>query len=242
MFEHESFEKRYKDGLPITLQELMYPIMQGYDSVMIKADIELGGTDQKFNLLIARKVQRFFNQPEQDIITLPLLEGTDGIKKMSKSYGNYIAFLDSPFEMFSKIIKINDNLIEKYFNLLLDLKPPKLENPKDKKIILGQEIVKFFYDEKTALKTKEKWQKIFSKKEIVNDLPILEIKQKEILLIDLLILTQLKSKNEAKRLITQNAVEINQIIKNNPFEIIKLQNGDIIKIGKKIFFKIKILN
>ncbi len=239
ILEREDFQKRLKEGSQITYLEGFYPLLQGYDSVKIKADVEIGGSDQKFNMLMARKIQRFFNQEEQDIITLTLLEGTDGIRKMSKSYHNYIAFKEKPFEMFSKIMKIPDNLIEKYFKLLTDIEMPNLENYRDQKIILAQEIVKIFYDEKTALKTKENWEKIFSKKEIQKaDLPILKLKKVEIKLIDLVILAGIKSKNEAKRLIAQKAVEINQIIQTNPFENIKLKNQDILKIGKKIIYKI----
>lgn len=241
ILEREDFQKRLKEGSQITYLEGFYPLLQGYDSVKIKANVEIGGSDQKFNMLMARKIQRFFNQEEQDIITLTLLEGTDGVRKMSKSYNNYIAFEEKPFEMFSKIMKIPDNLIEKYFKLLTDIEVPLLKNYRDQKIILAQEIVKIFYDEKTALKTKENWEKIFSKKEIDKaDLKILTINENKLKLIDLLILAGIKSKNEAKRLLAQKAVEINQIIKTDPFKEIELKDNDIIKIGKKIIYKIKI--
>jgi len=239
VLEREDFQKRIKTGNQITILEQLYPLLQGYDSVAIKADVEIGGTDQKFNMLMARRIQRIFGLPEQDIITLSLIEGTDGVRKMSKSLGNYIAVEDKPNEMFGKIMAIPDSLIEKYFLALTD--KDLLNNkigPREKKLLLAETIVEMYHSKILAKKAKEDWIKTFSKKETPKNIPDLKIDKKEIPIIELLTTAGIKSKSEARRLIIQNAVEINNQIKNNPYEIISFNGGEILKIGKKNFFKI----
>ena len=157
------FQKRIDAEQDITLIEMLYPLLQGYDSVKIKADVEVGGTDQKFNLLMGRRVQRHFKQPEQDIITVPLIEGTDGVKKMSKSYGNYIGVTENPNDMFGKIMSIPDPLINKYFELLTDIDAPK-GNPYRSKMLLAETIVGMYHSPAIAKKAKENWIKTFSKR------------------------------------------------------------------------------
>lgn len=234
------FQERLGGGGDVSLLEILYPIFQGYDSVKVKADVEIGGTDQKFNLLMGRRVQRHFGMAEQDIITLPLIEGTDGVRKMSKSYGNYIAVDEKPDEMFGKLMSVPDNLIEKYFVLLTEVDPPKNLGPYENKKLLARTIVGMYHGKKEAEKAEEKFIKTFSKKEAPEEMKELKIKNKEVGLINLLIEGGTLSKSEARRLILQNAVEINSQVKNNPNEILTLQGGEILKIGKHKFFKISI--
>lgn len=236
--EREDFQKRLKENKEISLLETLYPLFQGYDSFAIKSDVELGGTDQKFNLLMGRRVQRHFGLPEQDILTVPLLEGTDGVRKMSKSFGNYIGLNENPNEMFAKVMKIPDGLIEKYFTLLTDVEKPKgLANYESKKL-LAETIVKIYHGEKTAGKAKENFERVFSKKELPEELEELRITNYQLPITELLITAGIESKSEARRLIEQNAVEINGAVKNKPQEILRLHRGDTLKIGKKKFFKI----
>jgi len=238
ILERADFQKRLDEKKEITMLETMYPLLQGYDSVKIKADLEIGGTDQKFNLLMGRRVQRHFNMVEQDIITVPLLEGTDGIRKMSKSYGNYISLTEEPNQMFGKIMSVPDNLIEKYFLLLTDIEPPENLGPYESKMLLAETIIKNFHNENTAKKAEDEFIKVFSKKELPENLPALKLTNYNLGLADLLIAAGIESKSEARRLITQNAVEINGAVKTNPEENLFLHKGDILKIGKKRFYKI----
>ena len=238
IMKREDFEKRIQAGGEVTVLEALYAILQGYDSVMVRADVEIGGADQKLNLLMGRRIQKYFQMPPQDIITLPLIEGTDGVRKMSKSYNNYIGVLEKPSEMFGKIMSIPDSLIDKYFILLTDINLPKINNPYEKKLILAETIVKMYHLEKEAQKAKEEFIKIFSKKETPENIPTLKLKDKELTLVELLLEANVQSKSEAKRLISQKAVKINNKVKFNPEEKIKLEGGEILKIGKRKFFKI----
>lgn len=241
ILKRDDFKKRIAMDSEISVLEMLYPILQGYDSVAIKADVEIGGTDQKFNLLMGRKVQRHFDMPEQDIVTLPLLEGTDGIKKMSKSLENYISLTENPKDMFGEVMAIPDTLIKKYFELLTDIDPPKNLGPYESKMILAETIVGIYHSPVVAKQEREKFVKIFSKKETPENLPELQIVSHQLPITDLLVKAGISSKNEARRLITQNAVEINGTTRNNPNKIISLNGGDVIKIGKKKFFRISIL-
>lgn len=238
VLEREDFDKRIKSGHGITILEELYPIFQGWDSVEVKADVEIGGADQKFNLLMGRRIQRYFGLPEQDIITVPLLEGMDGVRKMSKSFGNYIGLSEKPDEMFGKIMKIPDSLIEKYFLLLTDLEPPKNFGFYETKKLLAETIVKMYHDENTGKKALENFTRVFSKKELPEELNELKITNRELGIVDLLIATGVQSKSEARRLISQRAVEINGGVRKNPEEILTLHKGDVLKIGKKKFFRI----
>jgi len=250
VLKREEFQKRMKAGSDISVLEILYPLFQGYDSVAVKADVELGGTDQKFNLLMGRRVQRYFNLPEQDIILLPLIEGTDGVRKMSKSYGNYIGLDEKPREMFGKIMSIPDSLIQKYFIALTDIDPPKNLRPRDQKLLLAETIVKMYHGKNAAGKAKENFVKVFSRKELPKNLPQLKLKTsakggsasggKNYKLIELLIRAGVPSKSEARRLILQKAVEINGAVKTDPNEKLNLHGGEVLKIGKKKFFKIKV--
>ncbi len=240
------FKKRIDAGLDITFLELLYPLFQGYDSVKVKADLELGGTDQKFNLLMGRRIQRHFGIPEQDVMTLPLLEGLDGVKKMSKSVGNYISLDDAPDDMFGKIMSIPDALIEKYLNLATDLSEEEIKaikkekNPKVQKERLGLEVVTLYHGASAAREAKEHFEKLFSKKEIPSDIPDLMFKKGTVSALDIVLAAGAASKSEARRLIEQGAFDVNGKTERNPTASVSLKNGDVVKIGKKRFYRVKI--
>lgn len=249
MLERDDFEKRFKGGIPISIMEFLYPLMQGYDSVMVKADVEIGGTDQKFNLLVGRELQVEYGQEPQVVITLPLLEGTDGIRKMSKSYGNYIGINDKPFDMFGKVMSIPDNLIFKYFELLTDVPLEDIEkykkdiengaNPRDIKALLGKKIVSFFYGDEEAEKASEEFDKIFKHKEIPDELEEIKVQKGEYSIVNLLTeLNLMPSKGEVKRLIQGGGLYINNERVNDIGYILKLDKEVIVKMGKRKFAKI----
>lgn len=240
ILKRDDFKKRLETDSEISVLEMLYPILQGYDSVVVRADVELGGTDQKFNLLMGRRVQRHFGMSEQDIMTLPLLEGTDGTKKMSKSFGNYISLTENPKDMFGKVMTIPDTLIKKYFELLIDVARPRNLGPYESKMLLAETITGIYHSPTIAKKEREKFIKTFSKKETPDDIPELRIKNEKLGIIELLLLSGIASKSGARRLVVQNAVEIDRGRKNNPNEVISLSGGEILKIGKKKFFKIVI--
>jgi len=236
------FKKRIENNQDITLLETLYPLLQGYDSVAVKADLEIGGTDQKFNLLTGRRVQRYFKMSEQDVLTLPLLEGTDGIKKMSKSYDNYIALDEKPNDMFGKIMSIKDELIEKYFKLCTNIKQseiPKNENLKNNKMKLAYEIVKIYHGEKNAQKAEENFVSTFQKREIPEEMIELQTKEGKTLMDILVEAKILFSKSDFRRLVDESA--ITDLGTNKKITDVNLvpKSGMKFKIGKKRFVKIK---
>ena len=243
----EDFEKRINERQSIQLKEFIYPLLQAYDSAVVKADVEIGGTDQTFNLLMGRAAQRNFKMSGQDILTVSLLEGLDGVKKMSKSLDNFIALDDEGAQMFGKIMSLPDKLISKYFLLTTDLEEIEIKtlekslSPRDFKARLGFEIVKIYHGEKAAEKAKGDFESIFSKKEIPEDIQILNIKNKNISSLDLVVLSGVvKSKSEARRLIEQGGLEVQGKVFQNPKEVMNLEGGEAVKIGKRHFFRIKI--
>ncbi len=245
MLERDDFQKRLKEDVDISILEILYPILQGYDSVELKADVEIGGRDQKFNLLMGRKVQKRYDLPEQDIITMPLLEGTDGVKKMSKSLGNYIGLTEAPDSMFGKIMSIPDELMDKYFNLLTNLSKEELGNlsPRDLKAKLAKEIVKNFHSEKESNLAEEKFNKIHRDGQMPTEMEIFEAGKKNYHILDLLCDTNLApSKNEAKRLVEGGAVS--KRIGQDDVKIIDwkeeviLENEMVLQVGKRKFIKI----
>lgn len=249
ILEREDFKNRYVNNIPITLTEILYPILQAMDSVEIKADVELGGQDQTYNLLLGRDLQEFFGQEPQVCLTMPLLVGLDGTKKMSKTYLNTILVKDEPFEMFSKVMSIPDELMEHYFLLLTEIDESKVKqlcnpnqtHPKVAKEELAKAIVKSYYNEEEARKAQEKFTSIFSKKEIPDDIPIFKTEDDKMRLIDILVKSNMcKSNSEAKTLIKQGAVELDgQKIEDITVEISKGKE-QLLKVGKKNRF-LKIL-
>jgi len=257
MLERDDFATRYKEEKPIGIHEFLYPLMQGYDSVALQADIELGGTDQKFNLLVGRNIQREYNQEPQIIITLPLLEGTDGIEKMSKSLGNYIGINELPQIMYGKVMSIPDHLMIRYFELVTDVSLNEinqikinLENdnlhPQDVKKKLAREIVKLYHGQNAALIAEEEFEKVFNKKLYPEEMKELvlkkdNLKEGKIWLIKLIALSGLvNSKSEARRLIEQGGVKINGEKVDDPNLDLTVKKGMVIKIGKLNFVKLVI--
>lgn len=250
LIERDDFQKRISSKIDVSMLELLYPLLQGYDSVALKADVELGGTDQKFNLLTGRKVQKRYNQPEQDIVTVPLLEGLDGVRKMSKSYKNYIAFNDSSKEMFGKIMSLPDSLIWKYYQLLTNTplaeinqmeKEVKVQktNPKDAKVKLAKEIIGIFYTNKDAKESEKEFNKQFRDKQLPGDIREMKIEIRRRKLDELLIeLDLVSSKSEARRMIEQSGVKINQEKVTENKEIV-IQSGMVIQVGKRKFVRVK---
>ena len=250
MLERDDFSKRFKGNRPISIHEFLYPLVQGYDSFALKADIELGGTDQKFNLLVGRDIQKLNNMKEQIVITMPILEGLDGIKKMSKSLNNYIGLKEKPETMFGKIMSISDELMWKYFDLLSFKSNKEIDsykasvkkgaNPMEFKIILGEEIVERFHTKKAAEDAREEFKNRFRKKKAPSKIKKVKIKipSKEILLIDLLAEPKLKkdilcsSKSEARRMIKQSAVKVDNNKINNEQFLIKNGSKHTFQVGK----------
>ncbi len=243
MLHRADFKERFKNDVDITILEFLYPLIQGYDSVAIKADIELGGTDQKFNLLMGREIQRAYAQEPQVVIMMPLLIGTDGVRKMSKSYGNYIALNDTPKDMYGKIMSLPDNLMPDYFELLTDFDMTEIKkliknDPRNAKAKLAYTITGQYHGKEQAQKAQQEFDRVFSKKEIPEEIPEFKTNQKEWLPVELIFKAGLVStKNEARRLLAQGGVEINgEKIKEN--QKITSDKELIIKVGKRKFCKI----
>ena len=248
MLEREDFKKRYENQMPISIHEFFYPLMQGFDSVEIKADIELGGTDQRFNLLMGRMLQKEFGQEPQCTIMMPLLEGLDGINKMSKSLGNYIGIDEDAKVMFEKIMTIPDELIVKYFELVTDIHPDEVEkikellregaNPRDIKMQLGREIVELYHGKDALKDAEDRFKLIFQKKEIPDDIKCVKVRKENLDLAEIITNNLLvKSKNEFRRLVVQGGVKVNGEKLGNIEDLI-LSEEMIIQIGKKKFIKI----
>ena len=247
--ERDDFNKRYKGGLPISLHEFIYPLAQAYDSVYLRSDVEIGGTDQKFNLLLARDLQKEYDMEPQVALTMPLIEGTDGREKMSKSYDNYIGFNDSPNDMYGKALSIPDNLIFKYFRYVsnlslkeindyeLSLKTNKI-NHRDLKRKLAREIVSIYHNNKAASQAEENFDIVIVNKGIPKDIKEVTIKNR-IKLVDFLLGYDLvSSKGEAKRLIKQSAVKINDDVVLDLHLNLEVSTIYTIKVGKRRFIKI----
>ncbi len=248
MLEREDFKKRYENQMPISIHEFFYPLMQGFDSVELKADIELGGTDQRFNLLMGRMLQKEFGQEPQCTIMMPLLEGLDGINKMSKSLGNYVGIDEEANVMFEKIMTIPDNLIIKYFELVTDVHPDDVEeikkslkegvNPRDIKIQLAREVVELYHGKDAVKGAEERFRLVFQKNEIPNDIKTVEVKKEEFNLSEIIVKNGLvKSKNEFRRLVEQGGVKANAEKLNNIEQLI-ITDEIVIQIGKKKFIKV----
>jgi len=252
ILQRDDFEIRMESNTPISLHELLYPLSQAMDSVTIKSDVELGGTDQKFNLLVGRAIQEAYGQEPQCIITMELLEGTDGIEKMSKSLNNAICFTDSPKDIFGKTMSIPDSLILKYFTLTTPLNDKELAeikkklddqktNPRDLKVRLAYELVKKYYDEERAKYAEQEFENVFVKKEIPDDVAEYKIDAKELKLVSLMKETGMASStSEAMRLIKQGGVYIDGEKITDDKYVIKPEKDFILKVGKRKFVKVKV--
>ncbi len=250
MLEREDFKQRFTNQGPISIHEFIYPLVQGYDSVMLKADVELGGTDQRFNLLVGRELQKEYGQEPQCLVIMPLLEGTDGVKKMSKSLGNYIGISEPPGEMFGKIMSLSDTLMIRYYELLshisleeLDLMKRGLKegtvHPKKAKEDLGAEIVARYWGKEAAAKAKKEFEHIFKDREVPDDIPELSAAPGSWLPQIMKTAGVVASTSGAIRIITQGGVRVNDIPVVDPDT--KLVQGEhILKVGKRKFLKVKI--
>jgi tyrosyl-tRNA synthetase len=236
LLQREDFRDRIKNEQPIHAHEIQYPIMQAYDSVMVKADVELGGTDQLFNILLGRDLQRMNGQPEQIVLLTPILEGLDGKQKMSKSLGNYVALNDPPAEMFGKLMSISDELMARYYLLLLSRELPKGEHPLEAKKHLAAEIVATYYSREVASRAKEEWTTRFSEKRLSEtELPVLSAQSGDVVTIVVrafAVCAITKSRAEASRLIKQGSIQLNGAKLRNPTEQITLSANQILRLDK----------
>jgi tyrosyl-tRNA synthetase len=247
MLQRDSFKLRLQKEIDVYVHEFIYPLMQGYDSVVIQSDVELGGTDQTFNNLVGRDIQRAYDQPPQVVITMPILVGLDGIEKMSKSKNNYVGVTDPPNDMFGKIMSISDDMMENYFTLLTDFPAKKIKeltdssktHPKDAKVLLGKTIVTQFYNEATAQLAATEFEKVFAQKQLPDDIPEFELPKEPISVKQLLLACKLvETGGEAKRMCSQSAVTIDGRKITDPNAEITPKDGTVIQVGKRRFAKI----
>ncbi|MEI7457274.1 MAG: tyrosine--tRNA ligase [Nitrosomonadales bacterium] len=253
MLERDDFAKRYKGGQPIAIHEFIYPLVQGYDSVALKADLELGGTDQKFNLLMGREMQRHYGQPAQCILTMPLLEGLDGVNKMSKSLGNYIGITDAPQEMFGKLMSISDVLMWRYLELLSfrslsEIAAWRVEvasgrNPRDIKVLLAQEIVARFHSQRDAEAALEEFEARFRKGVLPDDMPEVTVTAPDgVITVPLLLKLAglVEGTSEAMRMITQGAVKLDGERVNDKTDTVSAGRVVVAQVGKRKFARITV--
>ena len=257
MLERDDFEKRYNSGLPISIHEFFYPLMQGYDSVALESDVELGGTDQKFNLLMGRHLQKEFGQEPQVILTMPLLEGLDGVQKMSKSLGNYIGVNEPPNEIYGKTMSVPDELMLRYFELATDLSDEELEklrtgladgsvHPRDAKMLLARTFVRMFHGEEAAEEAENYFKTVFQQRALPADLPEVKVdlsayENGEANIVNLVFdLGLAASKGEARRMVQQGAVKANEKKVDDINQMIRLEDGMVIQVGKRKFAKVKL--
>ena len=249
LLERDMFQERIKAGGEVWLNELMYPLMQGYDSVAMDVDLEIGSSDQLFNALVGRKLQKIFRNKEKFILITPMLLGLDG-RKMSKTYGNTVNLTDPPSEMYGKLMSLKDELILQYFQLCTNLPLKEIKemerelrrkeiNPIEAKSRLAREIVTIYHGWEKAEEAEKEFNRVFREKKLPLKIPVIQIKEKKLNILELLTKTKLiSSKSEAKRLILQKAVKINGVLKENWQEIIEIKKEMVIKVGKRRFKKI----
>lgn len=254
MIERDDFSKRLKAGIPVSIHEILYPLAQGMDSVAIESDVELGGTDQKFNLLVGRDLQREYGKEPQVILTMPLLVGTDGKEKMSKSYGNYIGISDTPEDIFGKTLSIPDELLFTYFELTTNTPQDELSsikeslenknvNPRDLKRQLGRALVELYHSAEAAQAAQDNFDKLFINKEIPDDMPELKLDEKEIPISDLIVkINFAPSKGEARRLVQQGGVSIDGEKITDINFVVTTESDKILKVGKRKFIKLLTTN
>lgn len=252
MLEREDFKKRYESQIPISIHEFFYPLMQGYDSVVLNADIELGGTDQRFNVLMGRMLQKEYGQESQTTIFMPLLEGLDGKEKMSKSLGNYIGIDEDADVMFEKAMRIPDELIIKYFNLVTDIHPDIIDgiekelndgsiNPRDIKMRLAREITLLYNNEEKTKSAEERFKKVFQKGQIPDNIEVIKVNKNNLDISEILVNNNfVKSKNELRRISNQGGLKVNEN-KISDLSKVEIEDKMIIQIGKKKFVCIELL-
>lgn len=247
MLERDMFEKRMREEKPIHLHEFFYPLMQGYDSVVLRADVELGGTDQKFNCLAGRVLQKAYNEDPQNVLITPILEGLDGKEKMSKSLNNYIGIMESPDQQYGKAMSIPDELILRYFELATNISLEEIanigedleagKNPRDIKMRLAREIVSMYHDMEAAEMAEKNFIQLFQKKELPDEIPVYKLPKEEINLIEAIFQSGIEpSKSQIKRLIEQGGVKVNQkTIKDKDYSFTPSKKPIIVQVGKRKF-------
>jgi len=250
MLQRDTFKKRLAADIDVYTHEFLYPLMQGYDSVMVKSDVELGGTDQTFNNLVGRDIQKAYGQPPQVVITVPILVGLDGKEKMSKSKGNYIGVTDQPNDMFGKVMSISDDMMENYFTLLTgipadkiaELTDPAKTHPKEAKVLLGKTVVTQFYDTAAADAAAAEFDKVFAQKQLPDQIPVFQIGPGIISVKTLLVSSGLVATGgEAKRMVAQAAVSINDQKVTDPNQEITPDDGMVIQVGRRRFAQVQIV-
>lgn len=244
LLERDDFAKRYKGGIPIGVHELMYPLMQGYDSVALRSDVEMGGTDQKFNNLVGRVLQREYGQAPQIVFLMPILEGLDGVQKMSKSLGNYVGITEPPTEMFGKLMSLPDEIMRRYFELCTDVDLAEVDrrlaqdHPRNNKMWLASEITSIYHGRENATGAQEEFERVFSRRENPTDMPEHAVRREDapeskIFLVKLLVMVGLAPSNkEARRLIEQGAVQWNGA-KVTQVGDLDLGDGGVLKVGRR---------
>nr|MBO2508347.1 tyrosine--tRNA ligase [Bacillota bacterium] len=257
MLEREDFKNRLETGQPISLHELFYPLMQAYDSVALEADVELGGTDQKFNLLVARDVQREYGQEPEVALLMPLLVGTDGVEKMSKSLGNYIGLTDPPGEMYGKTMSIPDPLIVPYLELLTDMPEAEIErirqamasgdlNPRDAKMMLARLLVTQYHGEAAAREAEERFVQVFQRRELPEDIPEVRLEPEMVRsgaarVVDLLVAAGLvESRSEARRMVRQGAVSVDGRRIDDEQAAVAVSDGSVVRVGRRRFARLRL--
>jgi len=244
LLERDDFAKRIKENKPLSMLELIYPLIQGYDSVKLEADIEFGGTDQKFNLIVGRHLQESYGQKPQAVITMPLLVGLDGVNKMSKSLGNYVGITEDANSMFGKLMSISDELMWDYFHLLTDydLIQMRKKHPKEAKLLLSETIVSCYHSPQKAKKARDEFERVFSKRKLPSEILEYKTKDSKVNIIEVLHASGLvTSKNEARRLLQQKGISAKGEVITNEVFIVNPQ-GVVLKVGKKRFLKIVLLS
>jgi tyrosyl-tRNA synthetase len=251
--ERDDFAERMKAGTPIYLHEMLYPLMQGYDSVMVRADVEIGGTDQTFNLLVGRDLQRDQGAPPQVILTMPIIEGIDGTLKMSKSLGNYVGLTDPPAEMYGKVMSIPDTLMRKYYELLTSVAMEEVEqllssatHPREAKVRLAKEIVRTYYNEASATAAAEEFDRVFAQGALPDDVPETALAKEKLAdgrMWVVKLVTELglaKTNGEARRLVEQGGVYLDGRRMNNVEAEVPVKNGMIVQVGRRKFARVKL--
>ena len=251
MLERDDFSKRFKSNQPISMVEFMYPLIQGYDSVILESDIEIGGSDQLFNMLVGRNLQKDIGMNTQAVLTMPLLVGLDGVRKMSKSYDNYIAFNDSAKDIFGKAMSLSDEAMWEYFQLLLNYSDMQIEemkqiHPMDAKKALAESLTSLFFEDSIAKREREEFSKVFSKGKVPEEMPTFSLSSlslEKVSLLNVLASTdKFGSKGEIRRLVKQGAIKLENVRVDDPEMALSFdpeQNEMVIKAGKKIFIRIE---
>ena len=251
MLERDDFSKRFKSNQPISMVEFMYPLIQGYDSVILESDIEIGGSDQLFNMLVGRNLQKDIGMNTQAVLTMPLLVGLDGVRKMSKSYDNYIAFNDSAKDIFGKAMSLSDEAMWEYFQLLLNysdaqIKDMKQLHPMDAKKALAESLTSLFFEDSIAKREREEFSKVFSKGKVPEEMPTFSLSSlslEKVSLLNVLASTdKFCSKGEIRRLVKQGAIKLDNVRVDDPEMVLDFEaerNEMVIKAGKKIFIRIE---